>query len=145
MPIITIGIAENGPVAEVIVGPSVAGTLAYEAPPQRTPAPVRGLGLIDTGSTLSFVDTQMAGALSLAPTGYTAISTVTPGSTDHFMSLHDAALTIVGHGGVIEFASVHVVVCDLSALGVSVLIGRDVLDQCLLQYHGPASLCTLAR
>jgi hypothetical protein len=130
--------------ADVRVAVSESGALALEAQGKALPKPVRGRGLIDTGSTCSFIDQSVAVALDLVPTGYTAISTVTPGSTDHFMGLYDAAVTIVGHGAAVEFTLVRVVVCDLSNLGVDVLIGRDILDQCLLHYNGPAGLCTLA-
>jgi hypothetical protein len=144
MPIVTCGITEYGPVAEVAVAVSTSGVAALVERGRTAPTPVRGRGLFDTGSTYSFIDQAVATRLDLALTGYTAISTVTPGSTDHFMGLYDAALSVLGHGATVEFTLVRVVVCDLSALHVDVLIGRDILDQCLLYYNGPAGLCTLA-
>lgn len=144
MPVVTCGIQEYGPLADIHVGLGLVSARALEARDVTVPEPLRGVGLIDTGAAVSFVDSHLAASLNLAPTGYLAISTVTPGSTDHFMGQCDGSLTLLGHSSTLTFPSVRVVVCDLSALHVDAVIGRDVLDQCFVCYDGPAGRCTIA-
>lgn len=115
---------------------------------QASPQPVDTEALIDTGAECTFVVPRIVTQLGLlwrtpglvaAPAaggfggsvGYEAGVTIVHPSGDPKLDLVFPALTIEE-------------VNQLAGFGVDVVLGRDILSQCVLVYDGPAGAATLA-
>jgi hypothetical protein len=84
--------------------------------------------------------------LGLQPTGRTAIRTPSTGGAVHYCDQYDVSLFIPGStssaGHLVE--AMPVITTHVRSLGLDGLLGRDVLNNCILIYNGTASAFTLA-
>jgi hypothetical protein len=112
------------------------------------PAPVSGVALIDTGASHTCVNDAALKALAVNPIGVTTTRTAAGPATQ---SRYPVRLEFPGEALDLEFSSVTGV--DLSGQAVSVnnsqipiivLVGRDVLGNCVLTYNGPGGFFTLS-
>lgn len=99
---------------------------------QTIPSPISGNALIDTGATHTSIDDAIAQQAGLAVTG-----TATMSSATH------AHQTVNTYAGIIDFVGMAgTVTCNraqgvnLQTHGIIALLGRDVLEHCLLVYNG---------
>jgi Aspartyl protease len=116
------------------------GSLATGAPA------ALGTFLVDTGASGTCVDRDLIKGLGLQPTGRTAISTPSTSGTPHYCDQYDVALFIPGNpgGGGHIVAALPIITTHLRSQGIDGLLGRDVLNNCVLIYNGNASILTLA-
>lgn len=92
---------------------------------------VEGQALIDTGATMTSVDVGFATRVKLP-----VVNIGTMGSTTE--------LRLVPEWGKIITAPRAFGALGLGQLGLTALIGRDILRHCELFYDGPNGVCTLS-
>lgn len=106
--------------------------------------PMIAQGLIDTGASCSALDPVIIRSLDLQPHGTVSIHTPSTGPAYETRAQYDACFVI---GDPAEGA-LHlvrpVISVSLASEGFQALIGRDVLDHCVLTYDGPNNRFTLA-
>jgi hypothetical protein len=94
------------------------------------------------------VDQAVLDSLGLAPTGEAEILTPSTGRTPQKTFTYDVCIGIfAGRPGDLHFVSstVQVMASDLFAgQGIHMLIGRDILTQCIFTYNGGDEIFTLA-
>lgn len=118
--------------AEISIPSIVANTLLKER--QKIPSPLVAPVLLDTGATKTCVDEDILKALGLPAVGRAAVSTPSGKST---LLLYPVKLEFPGTPlRPLEFSSV--IGASLKEQGIGVLIGRDILSDCILIWNGPA-------
>lgn len=103
-------------------------------------ATATGVALIDTGASTTCVDDAVAQSLGLPIVGKAKVSSASHDSTDK--DLYPIYLEFLGHG--LTFDLLQVPGAPLAALGILALIGRDILERCVLIYNGQWGMFTLA-
>lgn len=110
---------------------------------EAVPEPRSGMGLIDTGATISMVDSGAIEQLGVAPIGSTMLGTA-GGPTQ--CPLYPVGLNIGQPGApplaAGEFESI--ASGPLQAQGLIALLGRDLLQHMLLVYDGPSNRFSIA-
>lgn len=101
-------------------------------------------GLIDTGASLTAIDPSVLQALNLTPTGTTGVVTPTTGTTPQQLNQYDVQIIILHPALTYSFHVLPVIESVLGFQGFDVLIGRDVLAECLFVYDGRSGIFTLA-
>ncbi len=129
---------------EVHVPQAIAQVLNQQAKP--IPAAVTGLALIDTGASRTCVHEASLTSLGLNP-----ISVVNSGTARGVVqqSVYPARLVFPTHGWTLDFVGLAGV--DLSGQTIPVnppqqllaLVGRDLLESCVLIWNGPAGEWTI--
>ena len=106
---------------------------------QSAPAPVSGIGLIDTGASHTAIDETVVKTLQL-PT----IRTMDMGHAGGVSrrSVHFVSLEIVGGFG--KIGEIEVICCDLRNQNLIALIGRDILAVCEFHYSGVSGYMSLS-
>lgn len=105
------------------------------------PPPHIGVALIDTGASITSVDEAVLRGLGLSPTS--VVTVATPSAAQVRQPVYACVLSFPGTPlGAIPFHEV--VGSQLSGLGFSALIGRDILRFCQLVYNGPEGFWTIA-
>lgn len=129
---------------EVHVPPQIAQALSDQGKP--IPAPVPGMGLIDTGATLTAVHQPALQSLGLNPVSTVELGTANGRVTQ---SMYPARIVIPTKGRVVDMPVVGV---DLSGQQIQidppqpliVLIGRDLLASWVMIWNGPSGCWTVA-
>jgi hypothetical protein len=110
--------------------------------------PVRAL--VDTGASNTCIDPsvligQNPAGLALTPTGTVSMTTPSTGTTPHIADQYDVAL-LIPHATLTPLVRLTIAVAsvELLAQGFHVLIGRDILKDCVLVYNGTEDLFILA-
>jgi hypothetical protein len=119
---------------------------ALAAAGQTIPAPVQIRALVDTGASGTCIDPSVPTSLGLTPTGNITMMTPSTGATPHTADQYDVGLIIPGPGlPPLLFQTIPVACVELlTPQGFHALIGRDILQKCLLHYNGTTQLFTLA-
>ena len=130
-----------------IVTVSEARRAALVAANQPVPTPSSIRALVDTGASCTCIDPSVLSSLQLTPTGSVTVLTPSTGQTPHLTDQFDVGLYIpgstAGHTPLI-FPTLAVVAAELlTRQGFHALIGRDVLQDCILFYNGSAGAFTL--
>ncbi len=145
MPIINGLITAEGPVIDVVIWVSNPRYQALKKANQPVPPIRRVRALIDTGASATAVDSSIIQSLGLPATGCEPIHTPSSGATPAMCNLFDVSISLTDQNRphflkitlpVIEF--------DLSLLTIDALLGRDVLESCLMNYNGITGQFTLA-
>jgi hypothetical protein len=147
VPHFTLSVGPSGALLQAIAAVSFSRTEALRAAGQPIPNPVPIMGLVDTGASCTSIDPSVLSALNLTPTGSVLVHTPSTGTTPHDAEQFDIALVIPATPGALPlgFGTIPVISSELLAMGgFHALIGRDILDRCLLVYDGAAKLFTLA-
>lgn len=129
-------------------GPKVQGLFslhpvdeqALDKSNEPVPDRVPGLALLDTGASVTVVDHKIAERLHLSPRGTRRLSVPNATTEQPTFSL---AFTIVAPAP-FTLTTLRAPSSDLAGLGVDLLIGRDILSQCLLIMNGPDGSFTLS-
>jgi hypothetical protein len=138
-----------GALVDAFIGISLARVEAIKEAGQEAPKWVRIRALIDTGASITCVDPFiLKDTLKLTPTGNTSIVSPTTGNQPVNVDQYDVGLFIPPAGEKETWLTIGnlPVVCSelLITAGFHVLIGRDVLAQCLFSYNGSSGSFTLA-
>ena len=144
MPYLTQPFGLAGALIDRTVGPSLPRQHALKKAGQSVPAAVRVRGLIDTGASLTAIDPVVLQALNLTPTGAIGILTPTTGATPHQLNQYDVQIVILHPTLTHSFHVLPVIKAVLGFQGFDVLIGRDMLAECLFLYDGRSGSFTLA-
>jgi hypothetical protein len=101
--------------------------------------------LVDSGADRSHVDLDVLERLGLSSVGDVELFTASTGGVSITMSLYAVDLSFAGDnpGPFVEDLKV-IGSIFLDGLKVQMLLGRDILDNCLLVYDGPHRRFTLA-
>jgi len=143
-------IEPEGAIVDVLLGLGAQYVQQLRNTGQPVPAPVSARALLDLGADAYCVDPLLLAplvSLGLQQAGYVFTNLPAAGGVKP-ASEYFASLTIVHPSGVSRANLVlhnHLVVEQaLGPLNYQVLIGRDVLDSCLLVYDGLGKRFTLA-
>ncbi len=145
MPLITVPVEQIGPVLTVAVGVSVPRAGALVAHGQSAPPPVMGRFLLDTGASKTCVDLDLIVPLGLPRINSVLISTPSTGGKPATRDQFDASVIIQGNSPDVSYlvAAIPIIATHFRSQGIDGLIGRDVIDLCMLVYNGPARTVTL--
>jgi hypothetical protein len=149
MPHFTLQISEqHGLLIMAAVGVSQERKHALTTASKTIPALVPIHALIDTGASSTCIDPSVLKSLDLTPTGNCLINTPSTGRTPVPADQYDVSLIIPAQTKehIPFILSTLAVVCAdlLTPQGYHALIGRDVLEHCVLTYNGAAKFFTLA-
>jgi Aspartyl protease len=144
MPILTLPIAVEGPLVEVLVGLTPADLRALRQAGQTPPPEQRLRALIDTGASQSCIDFGCVTALGLVPAGQLSLLIPSVGGGSQTYDLHTVSVTLLHPQANYYLPVVDVVAANRASQGVEMLLGRDVLKYCTLFYDGPANTFSLA-
>lgn len=130
----------RGPIIQVAV--TVAESIAEQILQRggALPAPISGLGLIDTGATGTCIDDEAAQQLQLPVVDRVNVASATHESSPQ--NVYPIRLELVGTP--ISINAPRAIGGPLKAQGLLLLIGRDVLQHCTLHYNGITGEITLA-
>ena len=147
MPYLTLPLSDFGPITEVLIGVTNAKRSLLEKHNMPVPARVSARGLIDTGASLSLVDPKIPQQLGLSPTGKVSIKTVSTGHETHDCNEFDVSITLLNREDEIELLFPYTPVAESTfhpAEGCEVIIGRNILQDCLFIYDGRARTFSFA-
>lgn len=130
---------QRGPLLQIEV--SVPDVLANKLQEKKMmPSPVTGLGLLDTGASITGVDVNALQQLSLSMIDEVTINH--PGGEDK-QGIYACQISFPGTKiEDIEFS--HVLGSKLKDQGLLAILGRDVLKDYQLVYNGPGGFWTIA-
>jgi hypothetical protein len=145
MPHLTFSIKGIEYTLDVLIGVDGKTMAGLQAAGQPIPAPVRARGQIDTGTDVTAVAPQVLQQLGLVPVG--SASTQTAGGPVS-VNVFEVSLTVSGPGGAAGPMLVrpNLLVTELATPlpNIDVLIGLDILSECLVVLDGPGRQFTLA-
>lgn len=146
MPHFSLNLLADGPIVTVVVGISEARAKALGAAGNTLPSPVPIRALLDTGASCTCLDPSVFAALGLTPTGSVNVNTPSTGATPHVADQYDISLAVSASSGPpLLLLTVPAIACELLASqGFHALIGRDILESCILIYNGQTKSFTLA-
>lgn len=130
----------------MLVGVSSARFQALTALGQLIPTAQNIRALIDTGASFTCVDPMVFQALGLQPTGSTPMLTPSTGQTPVNADTYDVGIVIPNAPNpALVITNMPVGASELfQAQGFHALVGRDILQRCVLTYNGSIALFTLA-
>lgn len=138
----------GGPRLHAAVAVSDPRRKALEEAGKAVPNSVPVQALVDTGASCTCVDPSVLEKLGLQPTGSVQVHTPSSGSNPDQHDQFDIGLLIPGSDRShlpLHLDAVSVVAAELLAnQGFEVLIGRDILSDCILIYNGPVGVFTMA-
>ena len=135
-----IALAMRGPLVQVIFGLGAAMATQLVQQGQPVPAPVSGLGMIDTGASTTCIDEAAAQAMGLPVIDVVQMTSASHASTP--ANVYPIQLQLIGTPIRVEIQ--RAVGAELKTQGLLVLIGRDFLANCTLFYNGFTGSITLA-
>lgn len=146
MPYFTLQVSANGLIVDAFIAVSGAKKTALLAANQQVPQHQVIRAMLDTGASSTCVDPLVLNALGLTATGSTLVNTPSTGSQPQITSTFDIGLTIpCASQAALTIDTLEVVESHLfAAQGFHALIGRDVLQNCLLTYDGKNRIFSLA-
>ena len=127
-----VALTQRGPIVQVTV--SIGHAIAQQILQQggTLPPPVSGLALIDTGATSTCVDDGAAQTLHLPAIDVVTIASASHSSTEQ--NVYPISVEVVGLP--IAINAPRAIGAPLNSQGLLVLIGRDLLQHCVLVYNG---------
>ena len=148
MPHFTLNVGQLGPLLACHIGVSKERFDALQAAKQPVLNTVTVQGLLDTGASCTCVDPIILRQLGMPPTGRAQVHTPsTNASTPHETNQYDVSVFIPGsttQARQFVIPALPVIEADLHHHGYDVLIGRDILNSCLLVYEGQDGFFSLA-
>ena len=146
MPIITFQVQADGPIVSAAVGVSLPRRKLLQDQGLPIPNLVVGSFLVDTGATITAVDPDLIAPLQLPLVGSVSVHTPSTGKDSVFIDQYDASFVVPGNtpDGTLVVGAVPIVAAHLRSQGIDGLIGRDILDRCLLIYNGTTGVVSLA-
>src|SRR5256885_8960666 len=130
---------QGGPVVAIQVEIPTVLAQALTQAGKPVPQPVSGQALIDTGATLSAVDSQVVTSLGIAPTGLTNVGHAAGADQQ---PAFPARVVIPAFGLAVDIQSA--LGAQIQSQGIIALLGRDFLRQMLFVYNGTLGVLTLS-
>jgi predicted aspartyl protease len=130
----------RGPVVQVsvTVEQTVAKNLIAKGVP--IPMPIAGLGLIDTGASVTCIDEEAAQKLKLPVVDVQNMTSASHASTP--CNVYPIQIQLAGAR--IIFQASRAIGAELKSQGLLLLIGRDALQNCTVFYNGLTGQFTLS-
>jgi hypothetical protein len=144
MPFLTVPIGAEGALVDVFVALSTPRVDMLKAAGMGYPPPERAKAMVDSGASISSISPRIAKCLSLVPTGITPVHSATTGGAAQNCNLYDVCLAFAQPAIKVLHVNTPVIEVQLFTPGVEVLLGRDMLRQCLCIYDGPRATFTVA-
>ena len=140
----TVPITPLGPISLIGVGVSQARREALQLVNREPPTRKAASALLDTGSSGTMVDSDIISSLGLSPHDTTQCVTPATGSKAVDLYVYDMSIWLLGsQPGDTQEILTQAIGTDLKHHGVGVLLGRDILADCILIYYGTSKTCTL--
>lgn len=148
MPHFTLHLLQNAPIVRAVISVSQARAAALTAAGKAIPSMIPVQALVDTGASSTCLDPYVISTLELTPTGSVPCHTPSTGSQPAMMNQYDVGIIIPGptptHAPFIVGTLPVVETALFTAQGFHALIGRDILQHCVLIYNGSLGQFTLA-
>ncbi|RZD17991.1 MAG: hypothetical protein EVG15_08480 [Candidatus Acididesulfobacter diazotrophicus] len=155
MPSVNLGIDRTlGPILQAYILPTKYRIDALIKAKLPVPAAELGTFLLDTGASQTCVDPLIISKLGLTPTDFISIQTPSTNGVPAQCGTYDIGIIIgptIAPSEVLNpilnmsyYCTLNVVEASLSHQGISGLIGRDILEQCILFYNGRVGGFTLS-
>ncbi len=130
---------------EMYVAVSTSDVAVFRESGRSVAGPRKVVALIDTGAGQSQVDLSIIGDLEIFAIDETRVFTASTAEEPESRDVYSVDLALAGAKPGPLAINLRVVGSDsLAGLKVQMLLGRDVLDRCLLAYDGPNRRCSLA-
>jgi hypothetical protein len=145
MPTVIVPITHEGAVIEVLIAVSAPRAVLLAANQQQTPQPISARLLIDTGASNTNVQDGLLAPLGLTPTG--SIPTFTPTTGNVPVNCDQYDVTIIFPNAIPfgwQFQTVPVIECKPLTGSIQGLLGRDILNRCVLTYNPFSPVVTLS-
>ena len=137
-----------GPLVNANVAVSEGRKTALIAAHQAVPDARIIRALVDTGAGFTSIEPAVLQALGLTPTGTIDIVTPSTGQGVHTTDTYDVDFSIAGaapQDPPLVLSNLRVAACELYLKqGIHALIGRDILERCILVYNGSLAVFSLA-
>ncbi len=147
MPHLTVPLARNLAILDLLVGVSTREAQAIRQTGQTIAAPVALRGLIDTGAAHTCLDSRFIQRLGLTAIGSVKLFTPSSGTTPVAFTRYNVSLTLVHaslpRGRCRLVKTLRVLEADLQPMGDDALIGLDVLSHCRFVYDGKKGTVSL--
>lgn len=145
MPHLTIEVGPRGPMILAAVGVSESRRKALTDAGHSLPNLEMVNALVDTGASGSVVDPAVIAPLGLSPTSYISVHTPSTNGQPVQQPVYDLSIWLYHAKTKHIFERSFPVCCaGLRAQGIDMLLGRDVLAECLMVYDGPEARYSLA-
>ncbi len=131
---------QRGPIIPVVVLPHPAFAQALQLAGKPIPAPVQGGAMIDTGATTTCVDGEVAQSMGLAANGVAKMASASHDSSE--CNTYPVRLTFPIWNVNLDCGKAMGV--HIKNQGIIALVGRDLLQNCLLVYNGADGSVSLA-
>ncbi|MBV9767664.1 MAG: hypothetical protein JOZ48_22685 [Acidobacteriaceae bacterium] len=136
----------NGPILQVQIEVPTALASVLQRDNQPIPAPIDGIGLIDTGASITSIDQSVFARLGVNPVGIVQVGTA---GGQQQQSTFPAKFNFPGTG-LPTIESSAALGCNLTGQvvmgnkAIIALIGRDLLANCVLVYNGTTGTFSLS-
>lgn len=139
MPILTGTITPDGAAVDLLIRPPNSAPIASQL---KSPIAIRGI--LDTGAGATGVSRNILKSLALP--AHDSIQIRNPVGPPQTTNRYWVKLAFVSGGTVVDFGEALVLATDCFDEGEEhqALIGRDVLERCVLNYMGPSKRFTFA-
>jgi predicted aspartyl protease len=114
--------------------------MAQMQPPAEPPLPVVVTALIDTGAAATIINPNVVDSLGLRPVGAESVISATSTAPSDYAAY---AVDLMFPEGV-TVADTRVICLPLLRQNIQCLIGRDILERCVLVYIGHLNQYTLS-
>lgn len=149
MPGVRLARSADGPALDLTIGLSASAVQSMRSAGRPVPSPWRARALLDTGADLTCLDPTALAPLigaGIPPARY--VFSNLPAAGGLIPSAVYAVRLMLQHPSgrptqALDIRTLMVVERAIGAAGIEALLGRDVLDRCLLIYDGPAGDFTL--
>ena len=144
MPFLNASIQEDGLIVTVGIALSTARAEVLKRAGGSPVPPIWVTALLDTGASCSVIDSSVVGSLKLIQAGTMEGHTPSTTAALHTFNLYDVCLAFAKPQVKAISMNLPVAEANLSTQGFLALIGRDVLQHCLLVYNGPLKSYSLS-
>lgn len=127
---------------KVAQSPEFIEALERSGHPASTPVAI--MALLDTGASISALDPIIAHQLALQDRGTTYIHTPSTGRAVAPCKMFDAMVTLDASGPRPLSLTTSVIEAEFASQGFLALIGRDILNRCILTFDGPRGSFSLS-
>lgn len=145
MPHLTLSFDRFGPLVQVGVGVSQSMRKVLLDAGERIPDLQPANALIDTGASASMVDPAIVAPLGLTPVSFSPVLTPSTAGVPVMQPVYDVSIWMYHPQTKHVWERSFPVLCaSLRSQGIDMLLGRDILSECLLVLDGRANQFAIA-